>query len=122
LIILFLFLLIIWYGIYKYLKLQENKYIEGEIAVIIHLIDETVRRYKLAFFQKNYEILLKKYDIDDNSPTKATARFQTEYSNLLHTSTQEIISSYMSNQMKKKAFKYFSFDSLLLHIISSLRG
>src|SRR6056297_3238409 len=94
-------------------KIKRSQYSEIEIGVIIHLLDKIISQYKLLFFQENYEALLKKYDIDNNSPTKSRDQFKTEYEKLLHETTNEIMSSYIPKEMKDKMFKYFTVDSLL---------
>lgn len=122
LILIFLFVFIIGLLFFKYLRILKNKFEENEIAVMFYMINSITNQYKSTFFQENHRKLRKKYDIREDSPTKATGQFQKEYEQLLRDSTNEIVKSYFSDELKKKIFKYFTLDSLLLHIISSLRS
>jgi len=118
----FLFLLILFYFIIRHFKFKYDQFVESEISVLIYTIDTITNTYKELIFKNNYEELVAKYDIDEKSKTKSLERFNEDYNQLIKDSAKDILENYLATKLKVKSKKYFTTDSLLLYLISSLRS
>lgn len=116
------FTLVIFYFIYQFLKFKKSQLLESDVTILFYTIDSATNMYKELFFNDNLKELYKKYDLEQNSRTNSSHQFNVEYNELVKNSAKEIINMYISNNIKKTAFKYFTFNSLVSYIINSLRS
>jgi len=121
--IIFIFIIAcILYFIRKFYKFKYAQFNESEITVLMFVLGNIINNYKNTFLEQKYSQLMKKYDLEKNSSTNSKKLFNEEYEQILKDSAKEIITVYFSDDLRRVAFKYFTLDSLLLHIISSLRS
>ncbi len=122
LIIISLFLLFLVYFGWIFLNFKISQSNESEFVVLNYTIGLILENYKSVYFNNNVNNLTEKHDLKEGSPTNSSKLYRDEYEKLVHSSAKEVISVHMSQNMKKIAFKYYTLDSLLLHVINLLRS
>jgi hypothetical protein len=105
-----------------YLRFRMPKFVEADLAISLYVLNLATNNYKELILTPRIEGLERIYDLDKKSKTNSSKQFKEQCEILLKQSAKEILESQISAATKKNLFKYFTIDSLLIHVISLLRS
>lgn len=117
--IIFIFSLLFIYLLFN--KYIDNKYSTDQYSTLLNTLMLTVDNYKIEIFTPQYELLIKKYDLENNSITNAQKLFNQVYNELIKSSAKDICRTYISTKLINSLMRYHSLDGIILIIINKLK-
>lgn len=117
--VIFIFSLLFIYFLFN--KYMDNKYSTDQYGTLINSLMLTIDNYKIEIFTPQYELLIKKYDLENNSITNAQKLFNQVYNDLIKSSAKDICKTYISPKMINSLTKYHTLDGIILIIINKLK-
>ena len=118
----FLLLILLILFLFLFLRFKTPKFVETDLTISLYVLNLATENYRVLILNNNIEKLQKIYDLDKKSKTNSSNQFKEQYEILLKQAAKDILESQVSAAIKKNLFKYFTLDSLLIHIINLLRS
>jgi hypothetical protein len=116
-----IFIILLTYVYWLFNKYIDNNYSNDKYGTLINVLILTIENYKVEIYTPQYELLLKKYDLDNNSLTNAQKLFNQVHNNLIKSSAKDICENYISLKTIKSLMNYHSLNGILLIIINKLK-
>lgn len=117
--VMFILLLLFIYILFN--KYINSNYSTDQYGTLINVLILTIDNYKIEIFTPQYELLIKKYDLENNSITNAQKLFGQVYNDLIKDSAKDICKNYISINTINSLTKYHSLDGIILIIINKLK-
>jgi len=113
-------LFIILYIIFREQSLKQIK--DQEFIVCIKTLELILNTYKSTVLEPKLQEFVKTHDLDSASPTNAIKAHRVKMEELYTLCAKDIIKIQICPNMRIHLLKYFSYDSLILFILTHLKN